>query len=303
MASSMETMQKINDQILISDEAICRHIDSVDFLGRGAVSQDILKKLRDFVEHIMLKIYAEVVEIEYNYDNITKAISYVKTKGNLKFLTRFHAYLQIVASHYTLDPENSERVMLKYYEYLLKIENFLSEHYKIDVLHNLSKFPLKLDENMQEYYKKIAERINQNKTSSSRRVHNDRFYVYKINPFFVEKKIYYEVTFIPATGKASKFDRIIAFTELDISKYYAVKLEVEEDYISIIGKTMPIYIIVKWETSIRPCEIKRLANIFEANIDNKSNSAEYRGLMMYLTQTGFNLVEILCFEDDYYVSA
>jgi energy-coupling factor transporter ATP-binding protein EcfA2 len=300
MASSPETMQKIDEQIRICSDAICRHIDSLDFLGRGAVSQDILKKLRDFVEHIMLKIYAGVQNIEYNYDNISNAISFVKTKGDLKFLWRFHAYLQIVASHYTLDPENSERVMLKYYEYLLKIKGFLKARYTTEVLQNLDKFPLNIDKNMQEYYEKIAEKVNHHRTSSSGRVHNDRFYVYKIKPFFVGQRIYYEVTFIPATGRASKFDRIIAFTALDISKYYAVKLEIEEDNIRILGKTMPIYIIVKWETSIRPCEIQRLSNIFGANLENQGNTAEYRGLMHFLTQSGFNLVELLCFEDTYY---
>ena len=81
-------------------------------------------------------------DIEYNYNNIENAISFVKTKGELKFLWRFHAYLQIVASHYTLDPENSERVMLKYYEYLLKIKGFMKAQYEIEVLQNLDKFRL-----------------------------------------------------------------------------------------------------------------------------------------------------------------
>lgn len=300
MASSPETMRKIDEQIRICSDAICRHIDSLDFLDRGAVSQDILKKLRDFVEHIMLKIYADVLNIEYNYDNISNAISFVKTKGDLKFLWRFHAYLQIVASHYTLDPENSERVMLKYYEYLLKIKGFLKARYATEVLQNLDKFPLNMDKNMQEYYEKIADKVNRHRTSSSGHVYNDRFYVYKIKPFFVGQRIYYEVTFIPATGRASKFDRIIAFTALDISKYYALKLDIEEDNIRILGKTMPIFIIVKWETSIRPCEIWRFSNMFGVNLDNQGNTAEYRGLMRFLTQTGFNLVELLCLEDDYY---
>jgi len=300
VVSSLEIMQSIDKQIRISSDAICRHIDSLDFLDRGAVSQDILKNLRDFVEHIMLKIYAGVQNIEYNYNSIENAISFVKTKGELKFLWRFHAYLQIVASHYTLDPENSERVMLKYYEYLLKIKDFLKTQYGIEVLQNLDKFPLNTDKNMQEYYEKIAEKVNRHKTSSSGHVHSDRYYVYKIKPFFVGQRIYYEVTLIPATGRASKFDRIIAFTALDISKYYAVKLDIKEDNIRILDKTMPIFIIVKWETSIRPCEIRRLSNIFGRDLANQGGTAEYKGLMQFLTRTGFNLVELLCFEDAYY---
>ncbi|MEL7566237.1 MAG: hypothetical protein AAGU27_15315 [Dehalobacterium sp.] len=116
----------------------------------------------------------------------------------------------------------------------------------------------------------------------------------------MNQKIYYEVTFIPANGRASKFDRIIAFTALDVSKYYAVKLFLVDDSIQILGKTMPIYIIVKWETSIRPCEIKNFSTILGVDLDNPGSSNEYRGLMRYLTKTGFNLVELLDFTDSYY---
>jgi DNA replication protein DnaC len=304
MATSTETMRKIDEQIKISDEAICRQIESVDFHGRGVVSQTVLKLLRDFVEHIMFKIYAGEHDVEYHYDNIKDAISFVKTKGQLKFLWKFHAYLQIVASHYTLDPENSERVMIKYYEYLLKIKDFIKAQYSADMLENLGKFPLNTDKNMQEYYEKIAAKLsNRNARADLSSSIYGRYYVHKVKPFFVNQRVYYEVTFIPATGKASKFDRIIAFTTLDISKYYAVKLWTVEDSIQILEKTMPIFIIVKWEVSIRPCEIRRFSNLFGEDLQHQGGSSEYRGLMYYLSQTGFNLVELLLFEDVYYLYA
>ena len=304
MAPSTETMRKIDAQIKISDEAICRQIESVDFHGRGVVSQTVLKLLRDFVEHIMFKIYAWEHDVEYHYDNIKDAISFVKTKGQLKFLWKFHAYLQIVASHYTLDPENSERVMIKYYEYLLKIKDFFKAQYSADVLENLGKFPLNTDKNMQEYYDKIAAKLSiRNARADLSSSIYGRYYIHKVKPFFVNQHVYYEVTFIPATGKASKFDRVIAFTTLDISKYYAVKLWTVEDSIQILEKTMPIFLIVQWEVSIRPCEIRRLSNLFGEGLQHQGGSSEYRGLMHYLSQTGFNLVELLLFEDVYYVYA
>ena len=304
MATSNEIMRKIDAQIKISDEAICRQIESVDFYGRGVVSQTVLKLLRDFVEHIMFKIYAWEHDAEYHYDNIKDAISFVKTKGQLKFLWKFHAYLQIVASHYTLDPENSERVMIKYYEYLLKIKDFFKAQYSADVLENLGKFPLNTDKNMQEYYEKIAAKLSiRNARADLSSSIYGRYYIHKVKPFFVNQHVYYEVTFIPATGKASKFDRVIAFTTLDISKYYAVKLWTVEDSIQILEKTMPIFLIVQWEVSIRPCEIRRLSNLFGEDLQHQGGSSEYRGLMHYLSQTGFNLVELLLFEDVYYVYA
>src|SRR5690606_3433498 len=126
---SIETTFQIDTQILNINKVICRHIESFGTSTRGAVSQDILSQLRNFVEHIMLKYYSNGKDIENSYDNIGKAIDFVKAQGNLKVLRQFHDYLQIVASHYTLDEENSERLMLKYYEYLLRIKNLLQDSF------------------------------------------------------------------------------------------------------------------------------------------------------------------------------
>jgi hypothetical protein len=215
------TILRIDAQILTINKVICRHIDSLATSPRGVVSQDILSQLRNFVEHIMLKFYANGQDIENNYDNICKAIDFVKTRGNLKVLRRFHDYLQIVASHYTLDEENSERLMLKYYEYLLKIKNLLHDRFSLDVLGNLDKFPLNTDSNLQEYYEKIADKI---KCCNMQGVgKTDKYYIQKIKPFFIGQRIYYEVTFTPANDYASKFNRVIAFTSLEITDNYAVK--------------------------------------------------------------------------------
>ncbi|MCL2165227.1 MAG: ATP-dependent RecD-like DNA helicase [Oscillospiraceae bacterium] len=301
MATSAETIRKIDEQIIRSDAAICRHIENLDALGRGAVSQDILSNLRTFVEHAMFRIYAHANDVAYDYQHIDQAISFVKTRGQLKFLWRFHAYLQIVASHYTLDPEDSERVMLKYYEFMLKVRAYLQNQYGLAVLANLDQFPLNTDRNLQEYYEKIAEKFSyRNRSADIASSENARYYIHKIKPFFVNQHIYYEVTFIPATDKASKFDRIIAFTTLDISKYYAVKLWIVKDSISILGKTMPIFIIANWEVAIRPVEIERFSNVFGQSLQSYASSSEGRGLMQFLTQTGFNLVEVLCVEEAYY---
>jgi energy-coupling factor transporter ATP-binding protein EcfA2 len=295
---NLSTGSQIDNQILVVDRAICRHIDDLDFSGRGAVSQDILSQLRNFVEHIMLKVYANGNDIEDKYENITKAIKHVKTRGDLKTLWKFHDFLQIAASHYTLDEENSERLMLKYYEYLLKLRSFLKVIYDLDVLDNLDNFPINTDANLKEYYKKIAAKINGLSENVLRTSRNDRFYIQKVKPFFVNERIYYEVTFTPANEKVSKFDRIIAFTAYDISQYYATKLYIIDDSIEILGKTMPIYIIVKWEVSIRPCEIENFSFILGKRIKSGSNYTEYPGLMNYLTTTGFNLLELMALPDN-----
>ena len=80
----------IDENIKIVDVAICRHIDQFAECGRGEISQDILSHLRNFVEAIMVKIYAQNEDIVLNWESIQNAVTYVKSRGEWKDLTRFH---------------------------------------------------------------------------------------------------------------------------------------------------------------------------------------------------------------------
>jgi energy-coupling factor transporter ATP-binding protein EcfA2 len=291
---STVALLRIDAQISTIDKVICRHIDSLGTSPRGVVSQDILSQLRNFVEHIMLKFYANGQDIDNSYENICKAIDFVKSRGNLKVLRRFHDYLQIVASHYTLDEENSERLMLKYYEYLLKIKNLLHESFSLDVLGNLDKFPLNTDSTLQEYYEKIAAKIKRHNIQGVGK--SEKYYIQKIKPFFIGQRIYYEVTFTPANDYASKFNRVIAFTSLEITDNYAVKFALAPDSIEILGKTMPIIVIVGWEVAIRDCEFKNFTRLIRGT-PIATGYAEQQGISQFLTSTGFNLTELVDFPD------
>ncbi len=99
----------------------------------------------------------------------------------------------------------------------------------------------------------------------------------------------------------SKFDRVIAFTKLDISLIYAVKLYISDDSIDILDKKMPIHIITDWEISIRPCELDNFAKVlgFFSKRHN-SNNNEYQNLMKCLKSTGFSLVDLMDIEDKHY---
>lgn len=285
-------MPTLDDRIQNIDRVICRHIGSADFSPRGAISQDILAQLRNFLEHIMLKFYANGGDIENTYENICKAIDYVKTRGDLKLLYKFHDYLQIVASHYTLDEENSERLMLKYYKYLLETRVLLRDRFGLDILHNLEQFPLHIDVTLQEYYEKISQKIERYDT---RLVGNgEKFYIQKIKPFFIGEKIYYEVTFTPANDYASKSNRVIAFTKIRITDNYAAKFQLVNDSIEILGKTMPIIIITGWEVAIRDCEYQNFVSIV-TGVRTKPAYPEQKIISAYLSQTGFALSDLMDF--------
>ena len=138
----MDNELQIDKQILKTDKVICRYISNLSNSTRGEISQDILAQLRHFVEHIMLKIYAKGKDIEDTQDNVKQAVKYAKGEESLRHLSRFHHFLQVSVSHRTLEEENSERLMLKYYEYLLRIKTLLRDTYSLYVLENLDQFPI-----------------------------------------------------------------------------------------------------------------------------------------------------------------
>lgn len=180
----MDNVLRIDRQILISDRVICRHISNLSNSTRGEISQDILPQLRHFVEHIMLKIYANGSDIEDTQDNVKQAVKYAKNQECLRHLSRFHHFLQVSVSHRTLEEENSERLMLKYYEYLFRIKTLLHDKYSLNVLENLEQFPIETEESLNGYYLKIAQKVDEYKKLPGTSFKYDRFYIQNIKPFF-----------------------------------------------------------------------------------------------------------------------
>ena len=154
-------MPSIDDSIRRIDNVICRHLDNIENSSRGAISQDILEQLTKFMNHIMLKFYANGSDIPINGENIAKAVEFAQINSRLNPLYKFHNFLQVVTAQFTLDEDGSERLMLKYYKYLLEAKVLLNQYFGIQILHNLDKFPLHLDDTLQEYYAKISEKIEQ----------------------------------------------------------------------------------------------------------------------------------------------
>lgn len=166
-------MLKVDEAILDTNRVICRNISVFDESERGLLSQNILSQLRNFVEYIAQKVFSNGIDTDPNdYKDKKAAWEYIKKQGQLNFLSRFHGLLQKSVSHYTFDEGGSERLMLKYYEYLLRIKAFLKTTYNMDVLENIDDFPLELDTNLIEYYHKIADRINMPSESATPTIFN-----------------------------------------------------------------------------------------------------------------------------------
>ncbi len=294
-------MLRIDEAIRATNGVICDNISRLSSVDRGLLSQNILAQIRNFVEYVAIKAYANGQDVDPNdYDLNVAALKDMWRRGELRFLCRFHEMLQKSVSHYTVDRDGSERLMLKYYEYLLKIKHYLKRTYNLDVLENISDFPLNTDTEFLDYYKRIAERIGSPSASGYPVTYNDRYYVQKVKPFFVDQKVYYEVTFTAANANISKFDRVIAFTKLEIVDNYAVKFSIHHDMIRVLDKDMSILVIDGYEVSIRPCELNHFSEIFGLRARHSTSSNEYQELMRYLSDVKISLTELVSGDQDYY---
>lgn len=294
-------MLRIDEAILDANKYICENICTFGLIDRGLLSQNILGNIRNFVESVAIKILSEGDDIDpNNYDAVTSALKNIKKRGDLQFLYKFHKMLQKSVSHYMYDKDVSERLMLKYYEYLIKIKLYLKQMYDFDILENINEFPLNIDTELYSYYAKIAEIIESPSKFRHNAAYNDRYYVQKIKPFFVDQKIYYEVTFTVANSNTSKFDRAIAFTKYDIVSNYAVKFSIHNDIIRIFGRDIPILVIDDNEVSIRPCEFDNFSKIFDINCKHVASSNEYKKLMEFLSIYKISLEDLVSSDRDYY---
>ena len=291
-------MSSVEAHLRDIDGVICNNI-AVLSDDRALLSQNMLAQLRNLVEGVAVLIHTKDRSTEHDYDAITAGLAFMKTQGKLGFLNRFYRLLQPSASHYTFDGDGSERLMLKYYEYLHRVRDILSKTFGLDVLHNLEDFPVDLDPALREYHQKIAERVEAAHGVPSRSDRSSRYYVLKTRPFFTGGRIYYEVTFaIPSDRPSiSKFDHVIAFTEHDISDKHAASLTLRSDAIEVLGQRMPIMLITAWEVSIRGCEFANFSRFFGPRSRVSTTSNEYKNLMHYLTRTGSTLLDVVDLPD------
>ncbi|MBM4478528.1 AAA family ATPase [Rhodococcus hoagii] len=293
-------MTTVDAQILNADQVICANIAQLGD-NRALLSQNLLSHVRNLVEAIAVRLQCGDGAVEFTYEATKPALTYVASGGKqVSFLHRFHKLIQISASHYTLDGGASERLMLKYYEYLLRVRTLLRDRCGIEALVNLESFPIDLDPSLREYHEKIAERIEDVRMSLPDESGGRRYYIHKTRPFFVGARIYYEVTFYRAVNKVSKFDRIIAFTDIDMTDNYAAMLTLREDSIDVLGQTMPILIIRDWEVSIRPCEFDNFARLFGLATNVRTGTPEYRYVMQGLTAGSGSLLALMDMPDARY---
>lgn len=293
-------MTTIDEQIRSADGVIVRNIDTLSD-QRDLLSQNVLAQLRNLIEGLIVRAQFKDGSGTFDYNQVGPALDVVRADARLNILSRFHHLLQASASHYTLEGDPSERLMLKYYAFLVRTRDLAQTRFGIEILSNLAKFPINLDESLGDYYQKIVGCIDGMRATQLPKSTTGNYYIHSSRPFFVGGHIYYEVTFSLAHNKTSKFDRVIGFTDVDLTDKYAAKLELAPDAIDVLGQTMPITLIRSWEVAIRGCEFDNFARFFgDADGRVRPGLVEYRNLMRYLTTTHSNLLDLMDMGDGAY---
>ena len=294
--------QAVINEIKNIDSVINGNISEKDYLGRGLLSQNILFQLRNLVEDVIVLDYNKKnnLNLSISFQDKKTAYKELEKRSKPRFLNEFHKYLQISKSHYTPDNNGAERLMQKYYYYLLKLKEYTKIEFNLEILSNITDYPLNNDVSLIDYYKKIAVEVEKIKIGKSNRLDTARYYVEKTRPFYVNGKIYYEITLSSATDNMNKFDRMIAYTKYDILPNYAVRLSLVEKNIELFSSMTSIKIINNWRVAIRSCEINNLAKIFNNAFIVKSNMIEYNNLMKYLTSESINLLNLVLMPNTVY---
>jgi hypothetical protein len=136
LMTTIKVKEQITRRLIICNDAIERHINNVEITGRDITSQDVLSNLRTFIQTIMVRCYAEDHDVKQDfgvtYDEMNKATKEMKSR--ITFLGKFFDFVQTSASHYVLEPNNAERVMLKYMEYLILSKQLVQDKFGIQMV-------------------------------------------------------------------------------------------------------------------------------------------------------------------------
>lgn len=286
LRSPVQELEKTNSQI--------ENMLNQPNIERGFLAQNIVGSFRHLVEHVLVYAkFGDNVPYEHYYDAIQEAVRWAKQNSQLRFAWEFHYLLQKVVSHYTPSETSSERLLLKYVEFLYLLRDYAADALNLSILSNLEAFPLNQDAGLQAYYSQIATVIDtliENGATGS--FLNERFYISSSKPFFVNEKVYYEISFLPALDGLSKFNKVLAFSKRRIPSNYSVQLAMLNIPVDICGINLPVAIILDWAPSIRPCEINLLLKLFGEKQHIQGRYRNYISLMTLIKETGLTLNEL-----------
>ena len=279
------------DKIIVAcDKFITSGIDLIDNpeYTRDDVANYILPRLYDMCRSALL---LNSLKLGNERTNLQLAWEQAMLKIETKYLATFLKGLKYIEDREP-DKGQSERLMLKYYNFLWQIRDFLKKEYGISVLYNLEKFPLNMDKLDEKYYEVVANTIK-SFNIIPQKLGGSRFYIIKKTPFFIDKERYYEITLQLAGQYATKYNRITAYTKENITTNYSIQIAYSNLEIDLWGVKTPIKLITNWGVSIDPTCLNKLAKILHMRTQISAQYNEYRSLMDFLTKSGMSLLDLI----------
>lgn len=259
---------------------------------RDKMSQKILTELNDLCRGTILLNALQF----YESANLRVGWEIALENIGTKFLATFLQGLRYIGLRV---PEEGqyERLMLKYYEFLWKIRDFLQKTYNLSVLNNLEKFPRKINKEDIVYNQLLSLAI-ESVVNTKNPIRYNRYYIQKKTPFYVGRERYFEITLQLADKYATKYNRITAYSKKDISTNYSVQVGYVETDIKLWDNISKIKVITDWRVSIDPASLNKLAKIVKHRLKINGKHGEYISLMQFLTYSGINLLDFVDMSDD-----
>ena len=290
LSSTQLNLDDIKRIVMACDKSIVRSIDTIENRSatRDEISQDILPRLNDLCRAALLQ---NSYNLRCTKPNLQLAYEQAQLDLRTKYLANFLRCLKYIDCRIPEEGQ-SERLMLKYYNFMWQIRKYFWDNNRISILQNLEKFPLNTDQLDNEYYNIVAKAI-ESTDLSPHSLESTRFYVQKKTPFYVGTERYYEITLQLANKYATKFNRITVYSKQNISTAYSINIGYTDTTIDLWGIASNIKIITNWRISIAPACLNKLGRILNISLKISKNYGEYSELMIFLTSTGMTFLDLI----------
>lgn len=286
-------------QIIETSKAIDVLIEKIE--DRAILSQLISSFLRNLSEGILVYLIYNEINKEMNWDTISLASKSTRNSSNIEKIKRFHSDLQISFSHYTRDENHSERIVLKYIDFLVWARNLLEKEASIRILNRLDEFPLGSDSSLYPYFKKIQKSIKlfRSKNDSQSAKYNQLYYIHSCKPVYIKSgSILYEISYYKANDSSTPQEREVVYSDYSIPNYHAVKLNLLHSNLILDGGQITVRLVDKHVVNIRPLELQNFGKLIGLDCTISANSIDYIELSKYLTESNKSFFDIIGLEDE-----
>lgn len=283
-------MKTVDSLLIETSDFIDKHLNLINSDNRAEESTEILFKIRNFTELVMYKIYNDEknTDLYQTHDNLVVVRKFIK-----EFAPNINRYHQILeaSGHVTFGLEQSEALMIKYIPYLIEMKLFIFQKYKLILLKSIDKYPLKMDDSLIKFYKKILKAFNDIDIDYISKC-KGLYYINKKTMKYIDNQVLYEYVLNVSDDITNKFNTIVAYSKFNINFNYDMIFFMCRKTINFLDTNISINIICDYEIFIRPCAFNKLSYMLNFEIEIKSRTQTYHDLMTFIQNNNYTLLDI-----------